>query len=58
MRKRIGILFLVAYIATIFAANWAISTFGLIQVWPGILAPAGCSTPGPSAAIRSTVAPG
>jgi uncharacterized PurR-regulated membrane protein YhhQ (DUF165 family) len=32
---------LVAYIATIFAANWAILTFGLVPVGFGLLAPAG-----------------
>ena len=32
---------LVAYIATIFAANWAITTFGLVPVGFGLLAPAG-----------------
>lgn len=30
-----------AYIATIFAANWAIATFGLVPVGFGLLAPAG-----------------
>jgi queuosine precursor transporter len=33
--------FLVGYIATIFAANWAISTFGIIPVGFGLVAPAG-----------------
>ncbi len=32
---------LVAYIATIFAANWAITTFGPVPVGFGLLAPAG-----------------
>ena len=32
---------LVGYIATIFAANWAITTFGLVPVGFGLLAPAG-----------------
>jgi hypothetical protein len=32
---------LVAYIATIFAANWAITTFGLVPVGFGLMAPAG-----------------
>jgi queuosine precursor transporter len=31
----------IAYIATIFAANWAITTFGLVPVGFGLLAPAG-----------------
>lgn len=32
---------LACYIATIFGANWAISTFGLVPVGFGLLAPAG-----------------
>jgi queuosine precursor transporter len=32
---------LFAYVATIFAANWTLAMFGLIPVWPGVLAPAG-----------------
>src|SRR5262245_14740780 len=32
---------LITYIATIFAANWAIITFGLVPVGFGLLAPAG-----------------
>lgn len=32
---------LLAYIATIFAANWAIATYGLVPVGFGLLAPAG-----------------
>ena len=34
-------IWLAAYIATIFAANWAISTFGFVPVGFGLLAPAG-----------------
>lgn len=32
---------IVAYIATIFAANWAIQTFGVVPVGFGLMAPAG-----------------
>jgi uncharacterized PurR-regulated membrane protein YhhQ (DUF165 family) len=32
---------LIAYVATIFAANWAITTFGLVPVGFGLMAPAG-----------------
>jgi uncharacterized PurR-regulated membrane protein YhhQ (DUF165 family) len=32
---------LLAYVATIFAANWAITTFGLVPVGFGLVAPAG-----------------
>src|SRR5690349_17037268 len=31
----------IGYIATIFAGNWAISTFGLVPVGFGLMAPAG-----------------
>lgn len=34
-------IFLALYIATIFLANWAISTFGLVPVGFGLMAPAG-----------------
>jgi uncharacterized PurR-regulated membrane protein YhhQ (DUF165 family) len=33
--------FLVLYITTIFAANWAIATFGVVPVGFGLMAPAG-----------------
>jgi queuosine precursor transporter len=39
--RRERVVFLVGYIATIFGANWAISTFGIIPVGFGLLAPAG-----------------
>ena len=32
---------LIAYVATIFAANWAITTFGLVPVGFGLMSPAG-----------------
>lgn len=34
-------LLLATYAATVFAANWAITTFGVVYVAPGLLAPAG-----------------
>lgn len=34
-------IFLIGYIATIFAANWAIATFGPVPVGFGLVAPAG-----------------
>ena len=34
-------IFLLLYIATIFAANWAIATFGVVPVGFGLMAPAG-----------------
>jgi uncharacterized PurR-regulated membrane protein YhhQ (DUF165 family) len=35
------VIYLAAYIATIFAANWAIQTFGVVPVGFGLMAPAG-----------------
>jgi uncharacterized PurR-regulated membrane protein YhhQ (DUF165 family) len=40
-RTRVGVVCLAGYIATIFAANWAIQHFGLVNVGFGLLAPAG-----------------
>src|SRR5215218_3036394 len=34
-------IWVVLYVATIFAANWAISTFGVVPVGFGLVAPAG-----------------
>jgi uncharacterized PurR-regulated membrane protein YhhQ (DUF165 family) len=33
--------YLILFIATIFCANWAIATYGLVPVGPGLIAPAG-----------------
>lgn len=33
-------LLVLAYIGTIFAANWAVATFGVVPVFPGLVAPA------------------
>jgi uncharacterized PurR-regulated membrane protein YhhQ (DUF165 family) len=41
VRLSVAYLPVVAYIATIFAANWAISTFGVVPVGFGLMAPAG-----------------
>jgi uncharacterized PurR-regulated membrane protein YhhQ (DUF165 family) len=38
---KIGYLWLGAFIATVFGANWALSTFGFVPVGFGLLAPAG-----------------
>lgn len=35
------VIWIAAYVATIFAANWSIQTFGLVPVGFGLLAPAG-----------------
>lgn len=40
-RGGLALIYLALYIATIFAANWAITMWGLMPVFPGLLAPAG-----------------
>ncbi len=39
--KKLGVIYLLGYIATIFAANWAITRFGIVSVGFGLYAPAG-----------------
>jgi hypothetical protein len=41
MSKYLGVGALVAYIATIFGANYAIEHVGFVTVAPGLMAPAG-----------------
>src|SRR5438105_5616819 len=48
-------IWLLAYIATIFAANWAIVTFGAIPVGFGLLAPAGVAFAGLAFGLRDLV---
>lgn len=40
MRKSFAVVAFLAYIATIFAANWAIEVFGVVPVGFGLMAPA------------------
>jgi queuosine precursor transporter len=44
--------YLVGYVLTIFLANWTLQTFGLIPVWPGVLAPAGVLWAGLALTLR------
>lgn len=44
-----------AYIATIWLANWAIATVGLVPVAPGLLAPAGVFFAGLALGLRDLV---
>lgn len=46
---------LIGYILTIFAANWAITTFGLVPVGFGLLAPAGVYFAGLAFTLRDIV---
>lgn len=39
--NKLGILAVVLYVSTVFAANWSIRTFGLVPVGFGLVAPAG-----------------
>jgi len=50
--KKIGILTAVAYLACIPAANWMVAHLGPVQVWPGILAPAGVLLAGVALTLR------
>lgn len=52
---RLGIVSLVGYILTIFAANLAISTIGLVPVGMGLMAPAGVYFAGLAFTLRDAV---
>lgn len=45
-------IYLILYIATIFGANWAISTFGFVPVGFGLVAPAGVYFVGAALTLR------
>jgi uncharacterized PurR-regulated membrane protein YhhQ (DUF165 family) len=47
-----AIALLAAYVLTIFAANWAITTFGLVSVGFGLMAPAGVYFAGLAFSLR------
>lgn len=53
--KRSGVFCLMGYIGTIFAANWAIETFGAAPVWFGLVAPAGVYFAGLAFTLRDLV---
>lgn len=48
-------LFLVLYVATIFLANWAIATIGVVPVGFGLMAPAGVYFAGVALGLRDLV---
>ena len=50
-----GGLSLLAYVATIFAANWAIASFGVVPVGFGLVAPAGVYFAGLAFTLRDLV---
>ena len=53
--NRWGVISLVGYIATIFAANWAITTYGVMPVGFGYVAPAGVYFAGLAFTLRDLV---
>lgn len=52
---RLGLLAAAAFIATVFAANWAIETYGLVPVGFGLEAPAGVYFVGLAFTLRDVV---
>lgn len=54
-RKGEGMIWLLAFIATIFAANWAVATIGLIPVGFGLMAPAAVLFVGLAFGLRDLV---
>lgn len=50
-----GVLALLAYVGTIFAANWAITHFGVVPVGFGLVAPAGVYFAGLAFTLRDVV---
>jgi uncharacterized PurR-regulated membrane protein YhhQ (DUF165 family) len=53
--KRIGLAATVLFVATIFGANWALETYGLVPVGFGLLAPAGVYFAGLAFTLRDVV---
>lgn len=51
-RQLLPALTITAYIATIPAANWAVTHYGAVPVWPGLLAPAGVYAVGLALVLR------
>ncbi len=52
MNRRVGILTLVAYVATIWLANWAVNHYGIVSVGFGLVAPAGVYFAGLALTLR------
>ena len=53
-QRSIGLVSLLAYISTIFGANWAIDRFGIVPVGFGLMAPAGVYFVGLAFTFRDT----
>jgi uncharacterized PurR-regulated membrane protein YhhQ (DUF165 family) len=57
MRRLIVIVASVAFVATVYAANWLVNHYGPIRVWPtDLIAPAGVYVVGLAFLLRDTVA--
>lgn len=54
MTRRVGFVSLVAYVATIWLANWAVNHYGLVSVGFGLVAPAGVYFAGLALTLRDT----
>ena len=53
--RRMGLLAALAYVGTIFAANWAITRYGVVPVGFGLMAPAGVYFIGVAFTLREAV---
>lgn len=53
--RRLGIVAAVLFVATVFAANWAVETFGIVSVGFGLMAPAGVYFAGLAFVFRDVV---
>ncbi len=53
--KKAGLICVVAYVGTVFAANWAITRFGVVPVGFGLYAPAGVFFAGLAFTLRDVV---
>lgn len=54
-QRAVGLITLAGYILTIFAANWAITAFGVVPVGFGLLAPAGVYFAGLAFSLRDAL---
>jgi queuosine precursor transporter len=52
---RLALVAAVGFVGTVFAANWALSTYGFVPVWPGLEAPAGVYFAGLAFLLRDIV---
>jgi uncharacterized PurR-regulated membrane protein YhhQ (DUF165 family) len=53
--RAVGLAALVAFVGTVYAANWLIDRYGIVQVGPGLYAPAGVFAIGLAFLLRDVV---